>query len=254
MSEQSTEKIEKLAAILQKSSHIVAFTGAGVSTESDIPDFRSAKGVYESVEREYGRPAEVLLSHSFFASHPDIFFDYMRKYLIFKDAKPNFAHKGMAALEREGKLTAVVTQNIDGLHTKSGSKNVYELHGSVERNYCIKCGKIYGLDYVLGVTGIPRCDKCGGIIRPDIVLYEEALNSDVTNRAVSEIRRADTLLIMGTSLVVYPAAGFVNYFRGSNIIIINKDATQYDEGAQLLIRAKAGETVKAALDILGIKL
>lgn len=165
MSEQSAEKIEKLAAILQNSSRIVAFTGAGVSTESDIPDFRSAKGVYESVEREYGRPAEVLLSHSFFASHPDIFFDYMRKYLIFKDAKPNYAHKGMAALEREGKLTAVVTQNIDGLHTKAGSKNVCELHGSVERNYCFKCGKTYGLDYVLGVTGIPRCDKCGGIVR-----------------------------------------------------------------------------------------
>lgn len=243
-------KIEKLASLIKNSQRIVAFTGAGVSTESDIPDFRSSRGVYQSIEKEYGQPAEVLLSHSFFEKSPEIFFDYLRKFLVFPDAMPNDAHKSLAALENEGRLSCVVTQNIDGLHAKAGSRNVCELHGSLYRNYCVKCGEKYNLDYVLSADGIPRCEKCGSIVRPDVVLYEESLNQKVMEKAAREISKADLLLIMGTSLAVYPAAGFIRYFRGGSIVIINKDATPYDGSANLLIAAKAGETMRSALELL----
>lgn len=246
------EKIERLASIIGSSSRIVAFTGAGVSTESNIPDFRSSRGVYETIEREYGRPAEVLLSHSFFERHPEIFFDYLRRFLIFPDAKPNDAHLSLAKLERLGKLTAVVTQNIDGLHTKAGSKNVCELHGSLYRNYCINCGRNYPLEFVIKSVGIPRCESCGGIVRPDVVLYEEPLDGAVMQKAIDEISRADTMLIMGTSLAVYPAAGLIYYFKGKNLVIINKASTPYDGRANLVISEKAGETMKKALEILEI--
>lgn len=254
MNESDFEKIKKLAEILDNSKRIVAFTGAGVSTESSIPDFRSSKGVYESIEREYGKPAEVLLSHSFFETHPETFFDYMKKFLIFPDAKPNPAHLAIAALEREGKLSAVVTQNIDGLHQKAGSKNVCELHGSLYSNYCVNCGEKYPIEFVLNSEGVPHCEKCGGIIRPGIVLYEEPLDSRVIDKAVYEISNADTLLIMGTSLVVYPAAGFVRYFKGNNTVLINKSPTSCDDDADLLVSAPAGETMKSALEIMKIKI
>jgi NAD-dependent deacetylase len=246
------EKIKKLAEMIHDSHRIVAFTGAGVSTESGIPDFRSSEGVNQSIEQEYGRPAEVLLSHSFFEAKPEIFFDYMRKFLISPGAKPNKAHLSLVRLESEGRLSAVVTQNIDGLHTKAGSKNVCELHGSINNNYCVECGRTYTLDFVLKCQGVPRCLKCGGIVRPGIVLYEEPLDNRVTDKAIREIRHADMLLIMGTSLVVYPAAGFVSYFKGGNIVIVNKDTTTYDGSAKLLINAPAGKTMEAALDLLPV--
>lgn len=246
-------EIDTLASMIKESKRIVAFTGAGVSTESNIPDFRSSKGVYETIEKEYGQPAEVLLSHSFFERRPEIFFDYLRRFLVFPDAMPNDAHKSLAKLEELGKLSAIITQNIDGLHTRAGSKNVCELHGSLYRNYCVNCGQKYSLNFVLSQkNSIPRCQKCGGIVRPDVVLYEEPLDGDVINKAVSEISSADMLLIMGTSLAVYPAAGFIGYFRGENIVIINKSATPYDATAKLLIKSNAGETMRAALDKLSI--
>ena len=246
------EDIENLASLLKAAKHIVAFTGAGVSTESHIPDFRSSGGVYESIQREYGRQPEVLLSHSFFASHPDIFFDYLRKYLVFPNAQPNDAHRTLAQLEQAGRLTAVVTQNIDGLHTKAGSRRVCELHGSLYRNYCVQCGKTYGLDFVLAAKGVPHCAQCGGIVRPDIVLYEEPLDSRVVEEAVAHIAAADLCLVMGTSLAVYPAAGLLEYFRGGNLVLINKSATPYDRRARLVIHEAAGKTMRAALDAAGI--
>lgn len=246
------DTIQELAKLLQTSRRIVAFTGAGVSTESNIPDFRSAGGVYDSIRREYGRPPEVLLSHSFFESHPDIFFDYLRKYLIFPDARPNDAHLTLAQLEHGGRLTAVVTQNIDGLHTKAGSRKVCELHGCLARNYCVKCRRAYDLDYILAAKGIPHCESCGGIVRPDIVLYEEALDERVVEDAVAHIAAADLMLVMGTSLAVYPAAGLLNYFRGEHLVLINRTPTPYDGRAQLIIHQAAGQTMRAALDAAAI--
>jgi NAD-dependent deacetylase len=251
--QQYEEQVKFLAERIAVSKRIVAFTGAGVSTESNIPDFRSARGVYESIEKRYGQPAETLLSHSFFEKHPEIFFDYLRRYLVFPDALPNDAHKSLAALERQQKLSAVVTQNIDGLHTKAGAKNVCELHGSIYRNYCVDCKKQYPLKYVLSASGVPHCDACGGIVRPDVVLYEEPLDGAVMEKAAAEIARADMLLIMGTSLAVYPAAGFISYFRGENLVIINKDATPYDGRARLCIKAPAGETMTNVMAILKVE-
>lgn len=245
--------IEELAQRIRSSQRIVAFTGAGVSTESNIPDFRSAGGVYESIQKAYGRPPETLLSHDFFEEHPDIFYDYLRKYLVFPHAQPNMAHKTLAALEREGMLACVVTQNIDGLHTKAGSKCVCELHGSLYRNHCVKCGKKYGLDFILAAKGVPHCETCGGIVKPDVVLYGEQLDADVIDRAVDAIERADMLLVMGTSLAVYPAAGLINYYRGTNLVLINKTQTPYDGRAELVINDAAGKSMKAAADLLGIR-
>ena len=246
------DRIAELAGRIKKASKITAFTGAGVSTESDIPDFRSAGGVYEKISREYGRQPEELLSHGFFMEHPDIFYDYLRKYLIFPDAKPNLGHRTLAALERAGKLVGVVTQNIDGLHQAAGCKKVFELHGSIYRNTCLRCGRKYGLDYILAASGVPRCESCGGTIKPDVVLYGEQLDDSVVMGAVEAIERADMLLIMGTSLAVYPAAGLIDYFRGDDIVLINKSKTPYDGRASLVINDNAGKTLKAAADILGM--
>lgn len=234
-------KINQLQEIIDSSDNIVFFGGAGVSTESGIPDFRSESGIFKSLEK-YGDSPENLVSHSYYLDHTKEFFDYYKENLIFKDAKPNPAHLKLAELEKAGKLKAVITQNIDGLHQKAGSENVLELHGSIHRNYCQICEKEYGLDHILESEGIPRCE-CGGIVKPDVVLYEEPLNNAILNFSVDYISRADTLIIGGTSLVVYPAAGLINYFHGSNLVLINKSETPYDGYASLVINDAIGETL-----------
>ncbi len=237
---------ERLKKIIENSKNIVFFGGAGVSTESNIPDFRSEKGLYKAMN-DYGRSPEEMLSHSFFVHHTETFFDYYKKNLIYPDAKPNKAHRALAKLEAQGKLKAIVTQNIDGLHQKAGSKTVHELHGSVMRNYCMKCHQFYDLDYIMDEYhckgGVPICPVCGGIIKPDVVLYEEPLDGDCMDKAMMAITRADTLIIGGTSLVVYPAAGFVRYFRGDNIVLINKQETPYDSHADLVIHDAIGKVM-----------
>ena len=190
-----------------------------------------------------------MLSHSFFISHPDIFFDYLRKNLIYPDAKPNNAHIGLAKLEEMGKLKAVITQNIDNLHQMAGSKNVYELHGTLYKNYCTKCGKNFDVDYVMNSSGIPRCDKCGGIVRPDVVLYEEGLDGTTIYKSVDAIEKADVLIVGGTSLNVYPAAGLIDYYRGNKLVLINKSVTSYDRRANLIIRENIGEVFKEVLGL-----
>ena len=235
-------KINQLQEIINSSDNIVFFGGAGVSTESGIPDFRSESGIFKSLEK-YGATPETLVSHSYYLDHTEEFFNYYKENLIFKDAKPNSAHITLAKLEKAGKLKAVITQNIDGLHQKAGSKEVLELHGSVHRNYCQICGKEYDLDYILESESIPKCD-CGGIVKPDVVLYEEPLNNAILSFAIDYIRNADTLIIGGTSLVVYPAAGLINYFKGNNLVLINKSETQYDHIASLVIHDAIGETLR----------
>ena len=229
---------ERLKNIIDDSKSIVFFGGAGVSTESGIPDFRSEKGLY-SAQKQYGFSPEEILSHTFFVRHMEVFFDYYKKNLIYMDAQPGDAHRTLAHLEREGKLKAVVTQNIDGLHQKAGSRNVFELHGSVLRNYCMDCGEYHDVEYIMNEeycrNGIPLCRKCGGVVKPDVVLYEEVLDDECVNGAISAISAADTLIIGGTSLVVYPAAGLIRYFRGNNLVLINKQATGYDSKANLVI-------------------
>jgi len=217
---------ENLKTLIEQSDNIVFFGGAGVSTESNIPDFRSENGLY-AAKTKYGFSPEELLSHSFFVNHPDIFYDYYKNCMIYKEAKPNAAHIALAELEKRGKLKAVITQNIDGLHQLAGSKNVLELHGSTHRNTCMKCGKRFGIEIVREAEGVPRC-TCGGIIKPDVVLYEEGLDSAVMNAAVRYISNADVLIVGGTSLVVYPAAGLVNYYRGHKLVLINKGAPSLD--------------------------
>jgi len=240
----------KLKKIIDSSSNIVFFGGAGVSTESDIPDFRSEQGLYNA-RQEYGRSPETMLSHSFFMSETETFFDFYKKNMIFRSAKPNNAHLALAKLEKEGKLKAVVTQNIDGLHQMAGSRNVLELHGSVLRNNCMNCGRSYDLDYIMDEEncekGIPKCSKCGGIVKPDVVLYEEGLDEDVINRAVSAISKAEILIVGGTSLVVYPAAGLINYFRGKSLVLINKGSTSHDGSADLIINRPIGEVLAEAV-------
>ncbi len=237
----------RLKEIIDVSENIVFFGGAGVSTESNIPDFRSEKGLYNA-RQQYGRSPEEILSHSFFMRHTDIFFDYYKSNLIYRDAEPNDAHKALAHLESEGRLKAVVTQNIDGLHQKAGSKTVFELHGSVLRNSCMDCGEGYELDYITDDAhcrgNIPICPKCGGIIKPDVVLYEESLDEACLTGAVDAIERADTLIVGGTSLAVYPAAGLIRYFRGKNLVLINKQPTQYDSSANLVINDLIGRVLK----------
>lgn len=233
-------KIAQLQEIIDSSNNIVFFGGAGVSTESGIPDFRSESGIFKSLKK-YGDTPENLISHSYYLDHTKEFFEYYRDTLVFKDAKPNPAHFALANLEKAGKLKAVITQNIDGLHQKAGSKEVLELHGSIHRNYCQICGKEYGLDYILESDDIPRCD-CGGIVKPDVVLYEEPLNNAVMSFAIDYISSAETLIIGGTSLVVYPAAGLINYFNGENLVLINKSETPYDHMADLVVNAAIGET------------
>ena len=228
----------ELKEIIDRSSRIVFFGGAGVSTESNIPDFRSSDGLYK--QKRYPYPAEVMLSSDFFYDHTKEFYDFYFHEMIYPNALPNHAHKALASLEKAGKLQAVITQNIDGLHQAAGSKNVLELHGSIHRNYCMKCHKFYDAAYVKNASGIPRC-TCGGMIKPDVVLYEEGLDSDVISRSIKAISEADTLIIGGTSLVVYPAAGFIDYFRGKHLVVINKSATAREVGAKLTIAAPIGE-------------
>ena len=234
-------KINQLQEIINSSDNIVFFGGAGVSTESGIPDFRSESGIFKSLKK-YGASPEQLVSHSYYIDHTEEFYNYYKENLVFTDAEPNPAHIKLAELEKAGKLKAVITQNIDGLHQKAGSKKVLELHGSIHRNYCQICNKEYGLDYIMEKDGIPRCE-CGGIIKPDVVLYEEPLNDFVLNTAVHYISDADTLIIGGTSLVVYPAAGLINYFNGSRLVLINKSQTPYDSLASLVINEAIGETL-----------
>ncbi|MDR5658008.1 NAD-dependent protein deacylase [Serpentinicella sp. ANB-PHB4] len=236
------DKIDKLKKIVEKSSNIVFFGGAGVSTESNIPDFRTDKGIFNKKE-EY--PPEIMLSYSFFKKHPDKFYKFYIENMVYAHAQPNAAHNALANLEKQGKLRAVITQNIDGLHQKAGSKNVLELHGSIYKNHCMSCDNGYQLADVVASKGdIPRCNKCNGIIRPNVTLYEEALDSKVIEDAINYIKNAEVLIIGGTSLVVYPAAGLINYFTGSNLILINKDQTPYDNNANLVINDSIGETLK----------
>lgn len=234
-------KIEKLQEIIDASDNIVFFGGAGVSTESGIPDFRSESGIFKSLEK-YGDTPERLVSHSYYLEHTDKFFSYYKDCLIFPEAEPNPAHYTLARLEKEGKLKAIITQNIDGLHQKAGSKNVLELHGIVYRNYCEICKKEYDLNFILESEGIPHC-TCGGIIKPDVVLYEKALDMNILNKSAQYIMSADTLIVGGTSLVVYPAAGLINYFKGKNLVLINKSKTDYDLLASLVINEAIGETL-----------
>ncbi|MCD8049039.1 MAG: NAD-dependent protein deacylase [Clostridia bacterium] len=223
--------------MIEECENIVFFGGAGVSTESGIPDFRSVDGLYN---QKYKYPPEMIISRSFFERNTEEFYDFYRDRMIFEDAKPNAAHEYLAALEKKGKLKAIVTQNIDSLHTAAGSKNVFELHGSVMRNYCMKCGKFYGLDAVTKSRGVPKCD-CGGIIKPDVVLYEEMLDDACMRGAVKAISKADMLIIGGTSLVVYPAAGLINYFDGKYLVLINKSVTAQDSKADLVIHDAIGK-------------
>lgn len=231
------QEINKLQEIIDDSSRIVFFGGAGVSTESNIPDFRSADGLYQ---QNYKYSPEQIVSHSFFMRNTEGFYEFYKDKMMFLDAEPNAAHRKLAELEEKGKLTAVITQNIDGLHQAAGSRNVLELHGSIHRNYCRKCGEFYDAHYVKYSEGVPKC-KCGGIIKPDVVLYEEGLDSRVIEQSVHAISEADTLIIGGTSLVVYPAAGFIDYFRGKHLVVINKSATAREVRAELSIAAPIGE-------------
>ena len=231
------KEIEQLQAMIDESNRIVFFGGAGVSTESNIPDFRSATGIYH---QKYKYSPEQVVSHSFFMKYPEAFYEFYKEKMMILDAKPNAAHLKLAELEQAGKLQAVVTQNIDGLHQAAGSRNVYELHGSIHRNYCMKCGKFYDAEYVKNSEGIPRC-SCGGMIKPDVVLYEEGLDDSTVTGAVNAISKADTLIIAGTSLTVYPAAGFIRYFGGDNLVLINRDPTPMDKNANLVFHEKVGE-------------
>ena len=232
------DTIEKLKEIVEKSSSIVFFGGAGVSTESGIPDFRSVDGLYH---QQWEYPPETILSDSFFMRRPEEFYRFYRAKMLCDTAKPNMAHKKLAQLEAEGKLTAVITQNIDNLHQMAGSKKVLELHGSVYRNHCMDCGEFYDFAYMKNSQGVPRCQKCGGIIKPDVVLYEEALDSRVLTESVSAIQEAQTMIIGGTSLSVYPAASLIDYFKGDHLIVINRDKTPRDRIADLVINESIGE-------------
>lgn len=231
------DKIELLSEMIENSNNIVFFGGAGVSTESGIPDFRSVDGLYS---QKYKYPPETILSHSFFVNNPEEFYIFCRDKLVVDEVKPNPAHLKLAQLEKEGKLKAVITQNIDGLHQMAGSKNVYELHGSIHRFYCAKCGKSISEEEVLNGEGVPHC-SCGGLIRPDVVLYEEPLNQQIFTDAIKHIADADMLIIGGTSLVVYPAAGLVRYYNGNKLVLVNKESTSYDDYATLTINEPIGE-------------
>ena len=235
----TAKQTKALNNIIKSSKRAVFFGGAGVSTESGIPDFRSADGIYMM---NYRYPPEEILSHMFFMQHTEEFYEFYRKHLCSKGVEPNAAHLKLAELERAGILAAVVTQNIDGLHTKAGSKTVYELHGSTLRNYCMKCGKSYDADYVFGSEGLPKC-SCGGVIKPDVVLYQEALDEDTVDGAIRAIKDADTLIVAGTSLTGYPAASFIRYFKGNDLIIINRDPTPQDGSFDLVIHDSVGKVL-----------
>jgi NAD-dependent deacetylase len=243
---------DRLKAMIKKSKRVVFFGGAGVSTESGIPDFRSENGPYQA-QTKFGHSPEEMLSHSFFINHTETFYDYYKNNLLYPEVQPNKAHYALAKLEEQGKLKAIVTQNIDGLHQLAGSKKVFELHGSVVRNHCTRCNTFYCMEYIMKPessntkdhpnSNIPRCIKCGGLIKPDVVLYEEALDPEIMESAVDAISNADLLIVGGTSLVVYPAAGLINYFHGNNLVLINKSETQYDERANLVIHDAIGKVL-----------
>lgn len=235
------DKLEQLGKIISESDNIVFFGGAGVSTESGIKDFRSADGLYN---QHYKYPPETILSHTFFMNHPEEYYEFHHAKLTLRGVKPNTAHYKLAELEKQGKLKAVITQNIDGLHQMAGSVNVLELHGSTARNYCIRCGKKFPANYVDDSPGVPRCE-CGGIVRPDVVLYEESLDGEVLEKSVEFISRADVLIVGGTSLNVYPAAGLINYYRGDKLVLINRDSTPYDGRANLIINDSIGKVLGA---------
>lgn len=231
------EKILKFKELVEASDNIVFFGGAGVSTESGIPDFRSKDGLYN---QKYDYPPEEILSHTFFVRKTEEFYKFYRDKLNSLKYEPNITHIKLAELEKSGRLKAVITQNIDGLHQKAGSCNVLELHGSVLRNYCAKCGRFYGAEAVFEGSGVPKCE-CGGVIKPDVVLYEEPLNNDVVEKSIAAIAAADLMIVAGTSLTVYPASGLINYFRGKNLVLINRDATPYDGAADLVINESLGK-------------
>lgn len=232
------KEVEQLKQIIDESNNIVFFGGAGVSTESGIPDFRSVDGLYH---QKYDYPPETILSHTFYQRYPEEFFRFYKDKMLCLDAKPNAAHRKLAEWEAQGKLKAVITQNIDGLHQKAGSKEVLELHGSVLRNYCETCGKFFDAQYMLHADGVPVCNECGGRVKPDVVLYEEGLDNDILEKAVQYICEADVLIIGGTSLVVYPAAGLIDYYRGNKLILINKTPTARDQQADLVVQGAIGE-------------
>ncbi|HUM83247.1 MAG TPA: NAD-dependent protein deacylase [Lachnospiraceae bacterium] len=238
MQEDIAKSAEELQKIIDSHKNIVFFGGAGVSTESGIPDFRSQDGIYN---QQYKYPPETIISHSFFVRNTEEFYRFYKDKMLILNVEPNAAHKKLAGLENAGKLKAVVTQNIDGLHQKAGSKNVFELHGSIHRNYCTRCGKFFDAQYVKDTVGVPKCDSCGGLIKPDVVLYEEGLDNEVIEGAVRAIQKADCLIIGGTSLVVYPAAGLIDYFSGDKLVLINKSTTSRDTNADLVIKAPIGE-------------
>lgn len=233
--------VHSLQQIIDDSKSIVFFGGAGVSTESGLPDFRGSSGLFS---RQYQWPPEVMLSHSFFVSHPAEFYQFYKSSLIFPDLRPNPAHLKLAELEQAGRLKAVITQNIDGLHQMAGSQTVLELHGSVHRNYCLKCGKTYNADFIIAAEGVPRC-SCGGIVRPDVVLYEEGLDAVIMRESANLISKADTVIIGGTSLAVYPAAGLLESFSGRHLVLINRDATPLDNEAELVIHSPIGQAMAA---------
>ena len=235
-----SDAIETLRQWIGESSSIVFFGGAGVSTESGIPDFRSVDGLYN---QKYDEPPETIISHSYFMKWPEKFYRFYREKMLYPQAEPNDCHKALARLEAEGKLKAVVTQNIDGLHQKAGSKNVIELHGSTLRNYCMKCGKAYPVSYILEAEGVPKC-SCGGTVKPDVVLYEESLHDGDMDRAIRAIRSADLFIVGGTSLTVYPAAGLVEYYRGKRLVLINKSPTPYDRYSDLAIAESIGKVFR----------
>lgn len=238
------EKIKKLNALIEESNRIVFFGGAGVSTESGIPDFRSKDGLYN---QQYKYPPEEILSHTFFINHTEEFYRFYKAKINSLKYEPNVTHLKLAELENKGKLSAVVTQNIDGLHQKAGSKRVYELHGSVFRNYCMKCSKFYDAEYVFNSDGVPKC-SCDGVIKPDVVLYEEGLDEKIVENSIRAIQNADMLIVAGTSLTVYPASGLINYFRGKNLVLINKDSTLYDKKADLVINDRLGNVFSKVIE------
>lgn len=236
-------KYELLKSMINEGHQIVVFTGAGISVASGIPDFRSENGIYHSSENGETKPEEIL-SHSFFGKRTEEFYDFYRKKMLYGNAEPSLAHKYFANLEKQGKNVIIITQNIDGLHQEAGSSTVYELHGNVHRNYCQECNRLFGMKYIQNSDGIPHCDKCGGIIKPDVVLYDEPLNEDLIMRTISAIMICDILIVVGTSLMVYPAAGFLRYFRGKYLIVINKSETPFDNMCDLVINEDIESVIK----------
>ena len=236
------DKYEELKKIIDTSKNTVLFTGAGISCPSGIPDFRSADGLYG--EKGGGYSPEQIISHSFFVAHPKEFYEFYKSKMVYPKAKPNAAHRYFAKLEEEGKLSAIVTQNIDGLHQAAGSRNVLEFHGSVHRNHCMRCGKFFDVNYVMNSSGAPKCDKCGGLVKPDVVLYEEGIDADVFEKSVAAIENAQTVIVVGTSLAVYPAAGLLTGFRGENLVLVNKQATPFDRYATLVLNEDVVNVVK----------